>query len=113
MHEPLLEDFFDAGECDLCGKCIAECPELEGRVPDPVGAIRELIIGDDSREILDRCSSCMTCSAVCPLDCNPYGLILYRWYERKRAGGYPVRASLVMPLEPDNAWHRVMDKLPR
>ena len=112
MPELILEDFFDAGSCDFCGRCIAECPELEGRVADPVKAIQGLINGDDSREILDRCSSCMTCSAVCPLDCNPYGLILYRWFERNRAGGYPVRASLVMPLEPDNAWHRVMKKLP-
>lgn len=54
----------------------------------------------------------MTCSTACRRGCNPYGLILYRWFERGRFDGYPVRASLVMPLEPGNAWHRVMERLP-
>jgi hypothetical protein len=54
----------------------------------------------------------MTCSAVCPCGCNPYGLILYRWFRRGRRDRYPLRASLVMPLEPENAWQKVMGNLP-
>jgi len=112
MYEPALLDFFRVDDCDLCGDCLRMCPELSGRVYDYTGVVRRLIEGDDVPEVLDRCSSCMTCSIVCPRDCNPYGLILYRWFVRNRAAGYPQRASLVMPLEPGNAWHRVMDNLP-
>lgn len=112
MYDPVLDEFFDVRSCDLCGRCIDECPEIQSGTVDPVRAVRDLIEGNDCPEVLNRCSSCMTCSAVCPLGCNPYGLILYRWHQRNRAAGYPVRASLVMPLEPENAWHRVMDGLP-
>lgn len=113
MHyDPVLEDFFDLENCERCGTCLAGCPELGDRIDDPVEAVRGLIEGRPGTELLDRCSSCMTCSALCPNGCNPYGLILYRWFERNRERGYPVRAALVMPLEEDNAWHRVMARLP-
>lgn len=112
MSEPALDEFFDIDGCDLCGECLRECHELGYRVSDPVDAIRRLIGGEYVPEVLDHCSSCMTCSAICPRECNPYGLVLYRWHQRNRESGYPVRASLVMPLEPGNAWHRVMEKLP-
>jgi Fe-S oxidoreductase len=112
MYEPSLTDFFDLESCDFCGECLSGCPELSGRVLDPGGAVRALSRGVWVREVLDRCSSCMTCSATCHARCNPYGLILYRWFERAAEKGYPLRASLVMPLEPGNAWHRVMSNLP-
>jgi hypothetical protein len=38
--------------------------------------------------------------------------MLYRFFERTRVKGIPMRASLVMPLEQGNAWHKVMDRLP-
>lgn len=112
MFEPAVTDFFDLESCDFCGECLSTCPELSGRVLDPPGAMRALSRGVYVREVLDKCSSCMTCSATCHAGCNPYGLILYRWFERALENGYPVRASLVMPLEPGNAWHRVMSNLP-
>jgi Fe-S oxidoreductase len=110
-----LEDFFDKDSCDLCGDCLRQCPELSGRIQDPSGTIEDLISGADSkraRTALSGCSTCMTCSAICHSGANPYGLILYRWFERTRSRGVPVRASLVMPLEQGNAWHKVMDRLP-
>lgn len=112
MDVPRLADFFETNSCDLCGECLRLCPELGRRLTDPVATFKRLLSGDDAPEVLSRCSSCMSCNTVCPRDCNPYGLILYRWSERARAGGVPLRASLVMPLEPGNAWHRVMDGLP-
>jgi Fe-S oxidoreductase len=110
-----LEDFFDREACDLCGDCLSRCPELSGKISDPVGAWSDIVAGIDSdraARVLSGCSTCMTCSAVCHSGANPYGLILYRWFERTRSAGVPMRASLVMPLERDNAWHRVMAKLP-
>jgi len=112
LYEPELSDFFDTGSCTSCGRCLELCPELGDRVDiDPVTAWKDLVRGVYVKEVLDRCSSCMSCSALCPNGCNPYGLILYRWHRREREKGLPVRASLVMPLEPGNAWHRVMGRL--
>ena len=115
MREFELEEFFDRQSCDLCGDCLRLCPEMKGRVADPVGTMCDLIAGvasDRAGAVLSRCSTCMSCSAVCHAGANPYGLLLYRFFERLREAGLPVRASLVMPLEEGNAWHRVMDKLP-
>lgn len=112
MYEPKLEDFFNRGACDYCGECLSKCPELGDRISDPKACIQSLVEGEYVPEVLERCSSCMSCNTVCPYDCNPYGLILYRWHQRIREKGLPVRASLVMPLEEDNAWHKVMAKVP-
>ena len=111
MYEPSLEDFFCAERCDLCGDCLSGCPEFGDDIVDASGTIERLIDGQYVREVLERCSSCMSCNIICPYECNPYGLILYRWHERSREKGLPLRASLVMPLEPGNAWHRVMEGL--
>ena len=108
-YEPLLEEFFDADRCLRCGQCLAVCPEI--LTADPAALVASLIDGAPCEEVLERCSSCMTCSTACPRGCNPYGLVLYRWFRRGRESGYPVRASLVMPLEPGNAWHNVMKKV--
>ena len=112
MYEPVIEDFFDVAACDMCGECLKRCPEFGDSLGDPVDAWRRLVEGEYVKEVMGRCSSCMTCNVTCPADCNPYGLILYRWHQRARTKGLPVRASLVMPLEPGNAWHRVMGRLP-
>lgn len=112
MYEPVLSDFFDVEGCDFCGRCLESCPELGRGIKDPSEAWRALVGGEYVRGVLDRCSSCMSCNVLCPNGCNPYGLILFRWHERERRNGLPVRASLVMPLEPGNAWHRVMQRVP-
>jgi len=115
LREFELEEFFDLKACDLCGDCLARCPELGQKIADPSGTFADIVNGVDSRRaaaVLSGCSTCMTCSAVCHAGANPYGLILYRWFQRSRSKGLPMRASLVMPLEHDNAWHRVMDRLP-
>lgn len=115
MRDFKLEEFFDRSACDLCGECLASCPEMGARLDDPAGAVMELIEGKDARgarTVLAGCSTCMTCSAVCPSGANPYGLILFRWFERGRKRGLPSRASMVMPLESGNAWHKVMARLP-
>lgn len=115
MRDFDLSEFFDGEACDLCGDCLRLCPELAGGIDDWPGAVSDLIAGKKSEsasKVLRGCSTCMTCSAVCHAGANPYGLILYRWFQRSRERGLPMRASLVMPLEQGNAWHRVMDGLP-
>lgn len=115
MRDFALTEFFDEEACDLCGDCLRLCPELSSKIADPIRALSDLISGVDSeasRLVLTRCTTCMSCSAVCQREANPYGLILYRWFERTRQKGIPMRASMVMPLERGNAWHKVMDRLP-
>ena len=115
MKDFALSDFFDAQACDLCGDCLRLCPELSEKIDDYPATVSDLIEGkvtSRANAVLTGCSTCMTCSAVCHADANPYGLILYRWFERSREKGLPMRAALVMPLERGNAWHRVMDNLP-
>jgi len=108
MYEPELEDFFLRERCDLCGNCLSKCPEFGNDITNATGTIKRLIEGDYVKEVLERCSSCMSCNVICLYHCNPYGLILFRWHERSREKGLPLRASLVMPLEPGNAWQNVM-----
>jgi len=112
LYEPELSDFFDVESCDFCGDCLSKCPEFGDRITDSVGTMKRLVGGEYVKEVLNRCSSCISCNTVCPHDCNPYGLMLYRWHRRERESGLPLRASLVMPLEPGNAWHKVMQNLP-
>ncbi|MHB8895275.1 MAG: (Fe-S)-binding protein [Candidatus Geothermincolia bacterium] len=115
MKDFTLDEFFDRKACDLCGDCLRLCPELSDRIQDPAGTLSDLISNPSSqraRFVLSKCSTCMSCSAICHTGANPYGLILYRWFQRTRDKGIPMRASLVMPLEEGNAWHKVMDRLP-
>ena len=97
-----LEDFFAVEDCDGCGMCLYRCPTLELSLDQAKEEVARLRRGDTARFINGRCASCYSCSAWCPHDCNPYGLILYRWYQRYLEKGLPVRALLAMPLEEVN-----------
>ncbi len=99
-----LEEIFRVDDCDSCGECLARCPVLAYSAEDARNAIRGLIAGDPTSPVLKRCSTCMSCNTYCPHDCNPYGLILYRWFQRYQDRRVPLRSTLVMPLEPANAW---------
>ncbi len=111
MSEFEIQSFFSVADCDYCGECLKACPALGSELRKPGLYFRKLVECANSPEILELCDSCMTCSAVCPNGANPYGLILYRWFERGQKRGYPIRATLVMPLEPDNAWSRLSDEV--
>ncbi len=109
MKNDELRFFFSSDECRLCGECIEACPEIGNKINNPSLGMKRLREGEYVPEILERCSSCMTCNVVCKYNANPYGLILYRWFERGQENGYPIRASMVMPLEPESAWSKITD----
>ncbi len=98
----VLEDFFASERCDECGMCLYRCPTLRLSLPEARAEVGRLLRGEPARFIDGRCASCYSCSTWCPRDCNPYGLIIYRWYERYLRRGLPVRALLAMPLEEVN-----------
>ncbi len=97
-----LETFYAADRCEECGMCLYRCPTLGLTLPQAREEIRRLRQGEPSRFIDRRCASCFSCNTWCPNGCGPYGLILYRWYQRYLERGLPVRALPAMPLEAGN-----------
>jgi len=97
-----LSHFYDFDACEECGTCLYRC-QVMGLTPQQAREeILRLRAGDKPHYINSRCASCFSCELFCPNDCNPYGLILYRWYQRYLEKGLPVRAQLAMPLEEIN-----------
>ncbi|MFW6113658.1 MAG: (Fe-S)-binding protein [Actinomycetota bacterium] len=97
-----LSMFYDYDACRECGMCLYRCPVMGLDLEEARAEIKRLRAGDEPRYINSRCASCFSCNVFCPNDCSPYGLILYRWYQRYRRQGLPVRAQLAMPLEEVN-----------
>jgi Fe-S oxidoreductase len=96
-----LNKFFDLEKCTRCGKCLMECPVL--RYPEAKAmAEKEKLIKGEPSEVLELCKSCFSCDRFCPNDCNPYFLILYRWFQRYQEKGIPVRALKSLPVEDKN-----------
>ena len=99
-----LDNFFDSEKCVGCGKCLIECPVLQYDETRAKEEKARLVRGEDT-EVLSKCKSCFSCNTFCPHDCNPYGLILYRWFERYREKGIPVRALSSLPVQDKNFVH--------
>lgn len=97
-----LSHFYDYDRCQECGNCLYRCQVMGLTLEQAREEIRRLRAGERARFIDSRCASCFSCNLFCPNDCSPYGLILYRWYERYLRKGLPVRAQLAMPLEEIN-----------
>ena len=102
-----LEDFFDLDKCEGCGKCLIECPVLKYSEEKAKAEKKKIIAGEES-EVLNRCKSCFSCDRFCPNDCRPYGLILYRWFERYVEKGIPARARSSLPVEERNFLYYAM-----
>jgi Fe-S oxidoreductase len=99
-----LETFFDVSACKLCGKCLTECPALNYPEQKAKEEKQKLIHGEKS-EVLEKCKSCFSCDRFCPNSARPYGLILFRWFERYGKEGIPVRALGALPVEDKNFLH--------
>lgn len=97
-----LSLFYDFDGCQECGTCLYRCQVMGLTEEQARDEIRRLRAGEKPRYINSRCASCFSCDLFCPNHCSPYGLILYRWYERYLEKGLPVRAQLAMPLEEVN-----------
>lgn len=98
--------FFDKESCDLCGLCLNKCPVLELPIEEAKEEMKRLIEGKETKHLSAKCTSCMTCNIICPKDCLPYELILYRWYEKYKRNGLSVEAKFfVTPLQTSpNLW---------
>lgn len=103
-----LEDLFNIENCDYCGDCLKKCTWMEsirGREGD---LFSRLAGGEYVREILDNCTNCMSCNSFCSRDARPYGLIIYRWYERYKREGIPPVFKRAVPFHTEsNVWSKL------
>jgi Fe-S oxidoreductase len=79
----------DWSTCTECGQCLMQCPVLEMKKEDAVTAIRKLIKGEPTPEVLSKCTFCFDCNRFCPVEgLRPHELFLQRAMEkRKRVPG--------------------------
>jgi Fe-S oxidoreductase len=97
--------FFRADLCTYCGLCFEHCPVLHLPLEEAIRDIEALVRGDTNASLAyQRCTTCNTCDLICPVQANPYELILERWGEESQARGLPAIASFVFPNEPGNMW---------
>lgn len=107
-----LKDFFNDGACDRCGDCLVKCPVIHLSQAEAQREIGRLIEGEESKVVLEHCSTCFACNHICTKGANPYGLILFRWFERYERKGLPERGVMALPLSPGNYFQALMQKAP-
>ena len=93
--------------CDLCGECLNKCPVLELPIPEAKQEFKNLIEGKESRYVLNKCNTCLSCNLYCPQNANPYQLILERWNDRYKERGAPPLYKFVCPTEEPNIWQLI------
>jgi Fe-S oxidoreductase len=98
---------FNKDRCDLCGLCLQLCPVMELPPDDAKKEFRALIEGKESHFTLRMCNSCMSCNLYCPLQANPYQLILERWNDLYKQRGAPPLYRFVCPTEEPNIWQLI------
>lgn len=103
---------FDREACTLCGECFHQCPVMHLPLAEAQAEIQALVSGAPGREVLRRCTSCLSCNLVCPQACNPAQLVLERWHALNRAQGLPARALYFTPHHAPNFRTYVLARLP-
>lgn len=102
------EDLFNMENCDQCGDCLKKCIWMENIRGREKELFSRLAGGEYVREILDSCTNCMSCNSFCENDARPYGLIIYRWYERYKREGIPPVFKRAVPFhDGGNVWSKL------
>ena len=107
-----LFDKFNAEKCTQCGECFQQCPVMQLPLKVAKDEIRRLLDGDDTKHVLQKCTSCFACNFVCPEGCNPTQMILDIWHEKSVSQGLPLRAMYYTPDSALNFRTYVLDRLP-
>ena len=105
-----FDQMFDRDACDQCGDCFSKCPVLRLNQDEARREIGRLIDGEESKAVLDHCSTCFACNYICTKGANPYALILGRWFERYQRKGLPERGHMALPFAPKNFYQVLMNK---
>ncbi len=125
--ENLIELLRNVQTCTRCGKCKQVCPmysPARGLLYHPrnknlsLGALTEAIyysqvqggepspeLLDELRRIMDHCTACGKCKAVCPvkIDSAANALQIRSFLEYKGKGGHPIKTALLTHLADDPA----------
>jgi Fe-S oxidoreductase len=107
-----LFDRFNIEKCTLCGECFHQCPVMHLPREVAKAEIVRLTTGQETKHVLQKCTSCFACNLICPEGCNPTQAILDIWHEKSVSQGLPVRATYYTPDSPLNFRTYVLDRLP-
>jgi len=83
--------------CESCGECLVRCPVMRMTPERARRAVRSLSSGLYVREVLDHCTGCFSCEAVCSRGAHPYGRLLSFYDARYRRRGIPAVFRGAMP----------------
>jgi len=95
---------FNVEACTLCGDCFSLCPELQLPKDIAIDEIKALIAGENTKHVLQHCTTCFSCNLICPNDCKPYQLILENWNSKYIKRGAPPIYRFVCPSMKSNIW---------
>ncbi len=95
---------FNKDSCNICGLCLNKCPVMQLPIDIAKEEIKNLIEGKESKYVLLKCNSCVSCNLFCPQEANPYQLILERWNDLYKKRGAPPLYRFVCPTETPNIW---------
>ncbi|MHA1727853.1 MAG: (Fe-S)-binding protein [Promethearchaeota archaeon] len=66
---------FNEETCEICGKCLFECPFLEISTDKAQKEIENMIKFREISELMKNCLGCGYCNIICPNQANPADLI--------------------------------------
>lgn len=107
-----LFNAFDEKKCTLCGQCFHRCPVMSLPLDVAKDEIVRLVNNNETKHVLQKCTSCFACNFICPEACNPAQLILDRWHEKYIKEGLRLRAKYFIPHNKPNFRTYVLDRLP-
>lgn len=107
-----LFDKFNAEKCTQCGECFHQCPVMQLPLKVAKDEIGRLLNGDDTKHVLQKCTSCFACNFICSEGCNPTQMILDIWHEKSVSQGLPIRAMYYTPDSALNFRTYVLNRLP-
>jgi len=103
---------YDADACEVCGRCLVQCPVLglgEWQAKAEMRALRE---GRPGRYVLARCETCMACNVACPNGANPMMLFLDRFHEHISRRGLPSWSLYFQPHSKTNFRTAAIARMP-
>ena len=109
------EDYFHPFRPDLCvqcGECFHRCPVMHLPLDLAKAESVRLARGEETRVVLQKCTSCFACNFICPNGCNPAQRIIEIWHQKSVERGLPVRALYFTPQSPLNFRTYVVERLP-
>ena len=98
--------------CVQCGECFHQCPVMHLPLDLAKAESSRLANNEETKVVLQKCTSCFACNFICPNGCNPAQRIIDIWHSRSIERGLPSRAMYFTPHSPLNFRTYVVNRLP-